>query len=152
MNVYAIYLISFAGWILTRRAGHQHAVYKHMAKALHGEDEEVLIKATTNSLTDPKQNKWAFFGYGLVALAIYLKWIDTGFLSAFLMLSISLFLTAMYGILILPKPSEPKCAADVLKSLYRRKMEFEKEHDVMRADAINYYIKKVEEKFRIYSD
>lgn len=148
MNVYAIYLISIAGWILTRRALHQDDVCKSMAIALHGKENKALIKSATVAMTDPKQNKWAFLGYGLVVLAIYLKWSDAGALSAFIMVGISMFTASMFGLYILPKPSEPKCMADVLKSLYRRKAEFEKDHDVIRANAIDFYVEKVEEKYR----
>jgi hypothetical protein len=35
-----------------------------------------------------------------------------------------------------------------LKSLYRRKAEFEKKHDAMRAQAIDFYIEKVDGKFK----
>lgn len=148
MNVYAIYLISVVGWILTRRATHQDDVCKYLAIEFHGEEDKVLIKSTVAALTDPKQNIWAFLGWALILLSGYLKWSDAGALSAFIMVGISMFTASMFGLYILPKPSEPKCMADVLKSLYRRKAEFEKKHDAMRAQAIDFYIEKVDGKFK----
>ncbi len=148
MNVYAIYLISVVGWILTRRAMHQDDVCKYLAIEFFGEEDKASIKSTWAALTDPKQNIWAFLGWALILLSGYLKWSDAGALSAFIMVGISMFAASMFGLYILPKPSEPKCMADVLKSLYRRKAEFEKKHDVMRAQAIDFYIEKVDGKFK----
>ena len=127
---------------------HQDDVCKYLAIEFYGEEDKVLIKSTVAALTDPKQNIWAFLGWALILLSGYLKWSDAGALSAFIMVGISMFTASMFGLYILPKPSEPKCMADVLKSLYRRKAEFEKEHDAMRAQAIDFYIEKVDGKFK----
>lgn len=127
---------------------HQDDVCKYLAIEFYGEEDKVLIKSTVTALTDPKQNIWASLGWALILLSGYLKWSDAGALSAFIMVGISMFTASMFGLYILPKPSEPKCMADVLKSLYRRKAEFEKEHDAMRAQAIDFYIEKVDGKFK----
>mgnify|MGYP007090083981 CR=1 FL=1 len=101
------------------------------------------------SLTDPKENKWAFLGWILVAYSIGIRWYENGFMSALGLFGIVCLITAGIGIAFFAKPEQPKYIADVVKSLHRRKKEYLDKHDVMRADAVNYYIEKVESKFRL---
>lgn len=152
MSSYLIYLLAILGAFLSRRAMRQDDTCKYIAAEIlkyDGVDDKKEIKSVVASLTDPNQNKWAFVGYGLLFFCVAYKWYYYGFLSALGIFAVLSLLIALFGMFFYSKPHQPKYVADVLKSLYRRKSEYLTSHDVMRADAVNYFIKKVELRFRL---
>jgi len=152
VSMYIIYALALLGSFLARRAIRQDETCGYIAEEINkvdNVDDKKMTKLVVVCLTDPNENKWAFLGYLLIILSIAFKWYYYSFVSALGLMGIVCLLLVVIGVVLFSKPDQPKYIADVVKSLHRRKKEYLDKHDLMRADAINYYIEKVESKFRL---
>jgi len=124
-------------------------VYLYYGRAIVPEDElKSSPNGLQNTLTDPSTNK-LFFAVNVLLVAYLIgAFYYFSFFGVFVV--IANYLSALFiMVLLLPKPSSPKWAKGIHKSLKSRESKLRLSGDEFRADALKYVISLFESKFNV---
>ena len=149
MNISIFTLPLFILSIISAYMAYKSQVYLYYGRAIASEDElKSSPNGFQNTLTDPSTNILFFIVNGFLVLYLAVAFYFLSFIGVLIVVA-NYFAILVILVVLLPKPSSPKWAKGIHKSLKCRESKFRLSGDEFRADALKYVISLFESKFNV---